>query len=187
MKSQLRKDYDQKRLAIDEKSVLQWSKTIIEKLSGLAEYQSANTVLYYVSKRGEVFTHDLIHKAFGKKRVVVPKGIEHPFGLGLNEISSFDQLAPGRFGILEPLGPCRVSPEEIDLVVVPGIAFDECLHRLGHGHGYYDRLLAQIRGKKIGLAFDFQVLERLPAEEHDVRLDMIITDKRILNFDGEIE
>ena len=91
------------------------------------------------------------------------------------------------FGILEPdpeVYPVTVEPNEIGVVFVPGVAFDRLGHRLGYGKGYYDRWLRGASAlEKIGLAFSFQVLERLPAEAHDVRLDLLVTEQDVLEFD----
>jgi len=79
-----------------------------------------------------------------------------------------------------------VNIEEIDLVIVPGVVFDKNLNRIGFGKGYYDKILNRLKpsAKKVALAHDFQVLEDIPAEEHDVKMDMIITEKNIYPFTG---
>ena len=76
------------------------------------------------------------------------------------------------------------NPDKLDLVIVPGIAFDKKGHRIGYGYGYYDRFLKTIKKKavKIGLAFDFQLIESIPEEEHDVPMNIVVTDKEILRI-----
>ena len=93
-------------------------------------------------------------------------------------------LRPGRFGILEPAKDCPEIPlNQLDLILVPGVAFDLNGHRLGRGRGYYDRLLAQADGIKCGVAFDEQIQPELPAEPHDIAMDYLLTPTRWLVFD----
>jgi 5-formyltetrahydrofolate cyclo-ligase len=105
-----------------------------------------------------------------------------PAGLALHW-SELEDLQPGYCGLLEPTeGMAEAAPDEIDVVLVPGVAFDERGHRLGMGGGFYDRLLADLPPEvmKIGLAFDEQIVEAVPREEHDVVLDAVVTPSRIL-------
>ena len=74
----------------------------------------------------------------------------------------------------------KISIDEVDLIIVPGVGFDSCGNRIGHGKGYYDKLLKNSKASTIGLAFEFQVIEKIPSEKHDVSIDMIVTEKRIL-------
>ena len=180
MKTTIRENISKQRLSLPEEKDRCLSKEIVRRLEQEPRYRTAMAVLYYLSKKGEVRTHDLVRNALGKKRVIVPKTVREPLGLRLCEISSFGMLRPGMFGILESAGVCDVPPEDIELAIVPGVAFDERGHRIGHGFGYYDRLLAGMRAFKIGLAYDFQVVPLLPAEEHDIKLDMILTEKRVI-------
>jgi 5-formyltetrahydrofolate cyclo-ligase len=95
-------------------------------------------------------------------------------------------LTAGRFGILEPK-PEAVRPvasDQIDATLVPGLAFDETGNRLGRGMGYFDRLLRGVRGVKIAMAYDFQLLNEVPAEAHDTPVDFIVTEKRVLKIRG---
>jgi len=97
-------------------------------------------------------------------------------------------LSPGRFGIPEPRPECPALPlKQLDLVLVPGVAFSPCGARLGRGRGFYDRLLRRVSGRKIGVAFDEQIVEAIPSEAHDEPVDGIITPTRwidALNFTG---
>ncbi len=98
-----------------------------------------------------------------------------------SQIRSFDDLQKGTFGILEPKPEAMhlVAPEELDLVLVPGIAFDKRGYRLGYGGGFYDAFLAQTKMVKVGLAFDFQIVDLLPTREEDERVDLIVSEKTI--------
>jgi len=93
------------------------------------------------------------------------------------------ELRKGRFGILEPAAPVFAKEDELDLIIVPGTAFDFSGNRIGRGGGFYDRLLPQYRAVRTGICFDFQCLETVPAEEHDIRMDWVVTETRILKIE----
>ena len=109
--------------------------------------------------------------------------IEAPGVLGLHVVKHELDLVPGPFGLAEPTAAApRMAHESVDVVFVPGIAFDLSGLRLGYGGGYYDRLLPSLRRDclRIGIAFDSQILDEIPAEEHDERVDLIVTDARVI-------
>lgn len=155
------------------------SEAIWRKLFRLAVFRRAKTVLCYVSLPYEVQTRQLIEQMLeAGKRVVVPRVRKRT--LVLSELINPDEdLAPGSFGVWEPrpsaLRP--VSVETLDLVVVPGLAFDRQGQRLGHGQGYFDRLLARLpkTTPAIGVCFDFQLLDRLPADPHDQAVQAVLS------------
>ena len=91
-------------------------------------------------------------------------------------------MKPGAFGILEPEPVDEVSLGEVDLILVPGVTFDLTGHRIGHGHGYYDKLLEKAKAPKIGLAFECQIVEKIPHEEHDVELNKITKEGHVVNI-----
>jgi 5-formyltetrahydrofolate cyclo-ligase len=158
------------------------SAAIISRLETLPTFQHAQIIQTYVALRHEVDTHELIRRLLrAGKQVAAPK-IARPNELQQYFIKDFSELQPGAFGILEPQAhPSRLaSPEQFDLVLVPGLAFDRAGHRLGAGKGYYDRFLAQIKAPKIALAFDFQIVARIPVEAHDQQVDLIVTEKEVI-------
>lgn len=151
------------------------SERIAARVIALKAYESARTVLCYHSTGGEVDTLKLIERMRSDgKAVCLPAIIEK----GVMEARRMDCLVPGPYGIPCPEGPV-VPPEEIDLILVPGLAFDKDCQRLGRGGGYYDRYMPKCRGEKIGLAFDCQVVERLPLAAHDAQLDMLATESAL--------
>jgi 5-formyltetrahydrofolate cyclo-ligase len=97
----------------------------------------------------------------------------------IRQYKSEQDLKVGKYGILEPVGAVLDNPEEINLVIVPGRAFDIRGYRLGRGKGYYDRLLTKMRAIKIGVCFDCQYIFRVPAEEHDIPMDYVVCRKLI--------
>ena len=150
-------------------------------LSALAPYRSAAAVLWYVSMPSELATAPAIEAALADgKRVAVPwcDGDD----LGLWRLEAVGELEPGTWGIPEP-PPARrgeparrTAPEAIDLVVVPGLAFDRRGRRLGHGKGYYDRLLARSPAVRAGLCYDAQVFPEVPAGPLDAVMDWVVTE-----------
>ena len=147
------------------------SRAIQRKVCRLAVFRKARVVCCYVSLPYEVETWQLIERMLeAGKRVVVPRVRNRT--LQLSEVSDpVRDLAPGAFGVWEPtpqtLRPVDVG--DVDLMVVPGLAFDRQGHRLGHGQGYFDRLLARVpkTTPTVGVCFDFQLFEHLPTHPHD--------------------
>ncbi len=159
------------------------SSAIAKKLMATEEYQKATAVLFYAAKGNEARTEMLIRKALGEgKLVLLPITNTAAKELEISEIKDYDSdLKKGAFGIMEPKGKTDADEKLIDAVIVPGVAFDREGHRLGHGHGYYDKLLHKMtKAAKIGLAYDFQVIEKLPRESHDHPMDVIVTESRVI-------
>ena len=178
LKAQLRKTALAARRAIPDKT--RKSELIAERVFCDPDFVAARTVALYKSLNSEVCTDLIISHALGQgKRVVLPK----VFGdtMGFFEIREGEKLQKSSFGVLEPAGEesRRVSPEEFDLVLVPGLCFDRGKNRLGFGRGYYDRFLALTRGKAVGLCFDEQLCTAgvIPTDEYDVKMHKIITEK----------
>lgn len=179
-----RRRFLESRLTLSLKDVKTMSEKIISSLFSLQEFKKAVTVMFYADARNEVQTREAIKLALAMgKRVVLPK-VKKDRGLLAVEIKDISDLKPGTFGILEPESDDGLEPEVIDLVVVPGVAFDRQGHRLGYGAGYYDGFLPKLRPgvKKIALAFELQVAESIPVEEHDVKMDTLITEKCVYRF-----
>jgi 5-formyltetrahydrofolate cyclo-ligase len=122
---------------------------------------------------------DALH---ANKTVALPRFDSAAGHYSAAQITARSQLVPGQFGALEPAAGCPAIPlNQLDLVLVPGVAFDFAGRRLGRGKGFYDRLLAEVRGHKCGVAFDEQIVAQLPEEPHDVRVDSILTPSRWLS------
>lgn len=186
MKKDIRALILQQRNSISNSEIAQKSLLIKEELFGFDEFRQAQTILFYVSYGSEVATHDMIRESFaqGKKIVVPCTNTENKY-LSLSELQRWDDLEVGAYHIQEPRVECRceIPIDAVDLIVVPGIVFDCAGHRIGHGMGYYDRLLSKgITATKIGLAFELQLVKKIPAEHYDVPMDMIITEKRIIHI-----
>ena len=179
MKNQLKESILEKRDSLSEEEILEKSSQIKNKLFNLKHYKNSKTIMFFVSFKNEVDTHNIVREALKNKTVVVPKVAHHEIEPSV--IIDFDNLVSGKFGILEPIETMKIANKNIDLVLVPGIVFDKEGHRIGYGFGFYDKFLAKVpKAIKIGLAFDFQVVDKIPAEMHDVPVDLIVTEKRVV-------
>ena len=181
MKHKIRHEIKQKIKTYSELEKSEKSDIIKNKLFSEEEFKKAKVVMFYVSLKDEVSTFSMIDEAIKTgKKVCVPVILKEDKRLIAGEIKNREKdLERQHFGIYQPKsGKVKEVPlENIDLVVVPGIAFDRSNVRLGRGHGYYDRFLCALSGKTktIGLAFDFQVVENLPKDSHDIPVWKTIT------------
>jgi 5-formyltetrahydrofolate cyclo-ligase len=161
------------------------SRGICAAFTALPAYQAARTVMWYVDAGSEVRTrHTLPDALTHGKRVVVPWCVVETNELELFLLEDMTELVEGAYKILEPKAELRdlpaktVRPEELDLVMVPGTAFDPRGGRMGQGKGYYDRLLARARpdAPLVALAFDCQMFPDIPVAPHDVFMDLVLTE-----------
>ena len=155
---------------------------VLDGLSSSPEWQGARVVFAYVSVGFEMPTRPAIERAWDAgKRVAVPRVLDEPGRMEAVELQSFDELTTGYRNLFEPTGRTVLPPESLDLVLTPGVAFDRGGGRLGQGGGFYDRYLAVVRpaAKAVALAFSAQIVDSVPTEPHDRRLDAIITPTEI--------
>lgn len=166
-------------LSHDEKSSA--ALEVFERLEKSAAFLMADKILMYHSLPDELPTIEFLNKWGSRKRFFLPR----VNGVNL-EILPYDQsrLELGSFQIEEPQGDELTDPSELELVIVPAVAFDRRGNRLGRGKGFYDRFLQSTKATKIGVGYDFQLFEELPAEEHDVPMDIIITQSEYIVVAG---
>jgi 5-formyltetrahydrofolate cyclo-ligase len=183
-KQQIREQAHANRNAQEHKDEL--SREIVAKFMALPEYQSARTVLFYLDVRSEVRTrHSLTDALAGGKKIVVPYCVDGE--LELFHLEHMDELSIGMYRILEPkpelreVAAKRVEVTELDLIMVPGVAFDRRGGRTGHGKGYYDKLLEHAKPETplVALAFECQLFDEIPMQTHDVFMDKVITETAI--------
>jgi 5-formyltetrahydrofolate cyclo-ligase len=154
----------------------------------MKQIREGETVMVYTSKDNEVNTTHLITLLIERGNpVVVPVIVKEDTSLRLSYLRSLSCLVPSTFGVPEPLGnEIPATSEDVDIIILPMLGFDRSGRRIGYGAGYYDRFLAQNRNlRKIGIAFACQEYENLPAEEHDVPLDSVITEEGIVSLNGD--
>ncbi len=174
-KTALRRHFKKIRESLSEKP--EKSRRIQEKLLINPAILQANSVFLYLSIGSEVETLALMKELLSLgKRVAVPLCDKETKTMVAVEVAETRSLRPGTYGIWEPDPDSPVLPkEEIDVVLVPGLAFDKEGYRLGYGGGYYDKFLADFSGRTIGLAFSESVTDTLPREEFDLPVDEVIT------------
>lgn len=179
-KAHLRRGVLVHRDALPPASVEKIGEAFAARLWALPLWSSAKFPALYVSVAGEASTRRILEELFRAGRAVaLPriKGAE----LRLHRVTSFDELVPGKFGILEPRPDTpAVAPTEPDLIIVPGVVFDRRGHRIGYGKGYYDRLLAVTEAPALALAYGFQLVHHIPDEAHDRRMDYILTPDELI-------
>ncbi|OYT29210.1 5-formyltetrahydrofolate cyclo-ligase [Thermoplasmatales archaeon ex4572_165] len=181
------KEYLRSRLLVERKSlsideVNNKSKIIQKKLEECPLFQKSGNVLFYVSYGHEVFTHDLIKKSLQtKKNVLVSRSNTKTFMIDPIMVNNWTDLVNGAYGILEPTKENNHIYHNIDLIIIPGIGFDIQGNRLGHGKGYYDRLIEKNpKAALIALAYDFQIVNSIPTGLHDKPVDIIISEKQTI-------
>jgi 5-formyltetrahydrofolate cyclo-ligase len=185
MKKKIRQELLIKRNKLSIFDIKNKSKIIQNKLFEIPEYKKANTILFYISYKKEVDTHDMIKKSILiGKNVIVPISDTKNKKLILSKLNNWENLGISTYNILEPKEEYinETSIENIDLIIVPGIGFDIQGYRIGHGLGYFDKLLNKsIKSNIIGIAFEQQIIKKIPIEKHDISVEKIITEKRIIN------
>jgi 5-formyltetrahydrofolate cyclo-ligase len=183
-KQQLRQQAFASRAAQEDKDGV--SRRILARLFELPAYQQARTVMLYLGIRSEVRTREQIPEILASgRRVVVPFCQGHQ--LGLFPLRDLDELEPSGFGLWEPPPAARAQADkrcdvkDLDLIAVPGVAFDRRGGRLGHGKAYYDRLLHNARSDAVlvGLAFECQLFPAIPMGKRDVFMDLVITENGV--------
>jgi 5-formyltetrahydrofolate cyclo-ligase len=182
-KQALRKEKIRWRSSLSAEEALVKAQRIADTVRALPEYARARTILFYVSaKANEVDTHALIREALSRGvRALVPVTDFDRRELIVSELKNMDELAPVRFGLLEPRGDSirPTDPRDADVIIVPGVAFDRECRRMGFGGGYYDRLLATSNATTIALSYDGQLVELVPTDANDMPVDILVTETRI--------
>lgn len=150
------------------------SSQLLQRLEQLPVFRQSATILLYHSLPDEVHTHSFIEKWGQEKEIILPvvKGKE----LELRKYTGKNKLIKGSYGIEEPIGELVKDYDRIELAIIPGVGFDLQGNRLGRGKGYYDRLLPKLKAYKIGICFQFQVIEPIPFEFFDIPMDEVWTE-----------
>ncbi len=168
----------EKRKALSKDECNVKSLLIQQKLISTEEYRQSKVIVLYSSIHNEVETNFVISEALlSGKRVFLP--VVSAAGLLFRELPCLQTLRKGRYGIMEPEeSDSVIDPQLADIIVLPGIAFDMEGHRIGYGKGYYDKALHELEGsgKLVAFCYDFQLVDEIAGEPHDVRVDMIITE-----------
>lgn len=171
-KNEIRRKVKTLRVMLSEMEKKNAAEEVFSRLEKTAAFLLADRILMYHSLPDELSTHAFLSKWSGKKHFYLPR----VNGVNL-EILPYDEsrLELGSFHIEEPTGNEIVDPSEIELIVVPAVAYDRKGNRLGRGKGFYDRLLKTTRATKIGVGYTFQLVDEVPVEPHDQGVDIVIT------------
>ncbi|MDQ0218310.1 5-formyltetrahydrofolate cyclo-ligase [Peribacillus cavernae] len=181
-KKNLRKQLKAALQKLTESDYRSLSEKIALRLYSLEEWEKARVIGITISNHPEVDTRDIIKQAWEQgKEIAVPKCLPGNKSIQFRKIVSFDQLEKVYFGLWEPIPSIteKVSKDEIDLLVVPGLGFTRSGYRLGFGGGYYDRFLPSYTGPVLSLAFDVQLMPTLPVETHDIPVSKLITPEKV--------
>lgn len=184
-KNELRRTAHDNRNKQEDKDKL--SRSIVDTFMSLYEYADASTVMFYIDVRSEVRTRHALPEALDSGKNIVVPWCNDDGQLELFHLQTMDELETGMYGILEPLAELRCLPQkqvdlkELDLIMVPGVGFDATGARMGHGKGYYDKLLENARQDTplVALAFECQMFEEIPVAPHDIFMDKIITERNV--------
>lgn len=180
-KQSIRETQKRRRAEMDKELKARLDGDIAENVKRLREYGPAKTLLIYVSTPIEVNTRPIIEAAWADgKRVAVPRCIPDTRDMEFHYITSFDELAPGCFSVLEPSEDLPIVTDFTDcLMIVPGMQFDMNGYRLGYGKGYYDRYMVRFTGKSAGICYSNELKPYMHHGRFDRSVDMIVTDKKI--------
>lgn len=171
-KNEIRRKIRNLRSMLLEAEKLSAAEEVFSQLENTAAFLMADHILMYHSLPDELPTRGFLQKWNGRKHFYLPR----VNGVNL-EILPYDEtrLELGAFHIEEPTGENTVNPESVELIVVPAVAYDRRGNRLGRGKGFYDRLLSSTKATKVGIGYQFQLLDEIPVEDHDVSMDIVIT------------
>lgn len=171
-KSEIRRKMKALRSMLLEHEKMTAAEQVFAQLESMAAFMMADRILMYHSLPDELSTREFLAKWQDKKHFYLPR----VNGVNL-DILPYDEtrLELGAFHIEEPTGDNNISPDEIEMVIVPGVAYDWKGNRLGRGKGFYDRLLASTKATKVGVGYEFQMIDEIPIESHDVKMDIVIT------------
>jgi len=179
-KKNLRGIYSKKRLEMSNSDFLKKSEQICKKVLALPQISTKKNFSTYLPTNNEVDTKILIDDLIAQaKTVLVPCYFKRSKDYHFSKFTNWHQLEKGPFGILQPKNPKIVDSSGIEIAILPGLAFSKDGVRLGYGKGVFDKLLSITNALKISLAYDFQIIDEIPREEHDLLMDLIVTEKTI--------
>lgn len=185
-KSEIRKIMKEKLSSLSKPLYEHFSYLIAQRLFQDSDWKEAEMIGITVSNPPEVDTFQIIRKAWDEgKRVAIPKCCPDTKTMEFRTLTAFNQLESVYYGLFEPIKGLteKVEPSQIQLLIVPGLAFTKNGYRVGFGGGYYDRYLQHYNGKTLSLAFQMQLMDTLPFEKHDLPVGKIITEKGTLSID----
>lgn len=177
-KSKLRNQIAELKKQYTTKDLFLMSEEVFSVLEITGAFQDAKTIFIYNSLPDEVSTNDFIERWKDQKTFILP--IVSGKDLKLHKLSGNSVFKKSEFGINEPIGENFTNYREIDLAIIPGVAFDRKGNRLGRGKGFYDRLLPQLSAPKMGICFDFQLSDTIPTNDKDIKMDIVVSENDLI-------
>lgn len=187
IKNELRKEMIKRRNELNNVEKIVMDNKIIETFINTIEYKKCTQIFMYIGFGSEINTKKLIDYALNDgKEVYVPKVIKKD--MVFIRINNLENLVTSNYGILEPIGDkSDFNVDKLGIVIMPGVVFDKQGNRVGYGGGYYDKFLNTnvITAKKIALVYNFQIIDSIPSEKHDMKVDSIITEEKIIEISNK--
>lgn len=178
-KQKLRQEIAQQKKKYSTEDLLCMSEEVFSVLEITGQFNDASTIFIYNSMADEVSTAAFLEKWKHKKDFYLPV-VSSDNRLVFRKLDSDTKFKRSPIGVEEPIGEDFTDYKKIDMIIVPGVAFDRHCNRLGRGRGYYDQFLSKIKALKVGVCFDFQLLDNIPAEENDIKMDMIVSENDLI-------
>jgi 5-formyltetrahydrofolate cyclo-ligase len=176
-KKELRREMGEKAKAADPLVCSRLSEQVALRVEALPQFRAARTVALYSATAGEVSLSTLIGRWMGEKTLLLPAVDGND--MFFREFNGSTPMRRGPFGIMEPAVGEAFPPRDIDLIVVPGVAFSRCRQRLGRGKGFYDKFLPQTGAYKAGVCFEAHLVDIIACDPHDIEMDIIVTPKGV--------
>ncbi|MEG2738452.1 5-formyltetrahydrofolate cyclo-ligase [Clostridium sp.] len=187
IKNELRKEMIKRRNEINNVEKIKMDNKIIETFINTIEYKKCKQIFIYIGFGSEINTKKLIEHALEDgKEVYVPKVIKKD--MVFIRIDNLENLVTSNYGILEPIGDkSDFDVDKLGIVIMPGVVFDKQGNRIGYGGGYYDKFFNNnsINARKIALVYDFQIINAIPSEEHDIKVDSIMTEEKLIEISNK--
>lgn len=177
-KEKLRKEIATEKRKYSSEQLLKMSDEVFSVLEITGVFRDASTILIYNSMADEVSTKSFIDKWKSEKNFYLP--VVKDNHLVFRKLEDNTLFEKSKIGVNEPIGDDFTNLAKVDMVIVPGTAFDRSCNRLGRGKGYYDRFLTNVKAPKVGVCFDFQLKNQIPADERDVKMDMIVGENELI-------
>lgn len=177
-KEKLRKEIAAKKREFTQEDLLRMSEEVFSVLEITGLFRDISTVFIYNSMPDEVATQDFIKKWGNEKNFYYPVVVND--NLVFRKITGDTVYTKSKIGVDEPSGDDFLDFGKLDMVIVPGVAFDRKGNRLGRGKGYYDRFLSQIKAPKVGVCFDFQLYDQIPVSDNDIKMDIVVSENDLI-------
>ncbi|WP_029904520.1 5-formyltetrahydrofolate cyclo-ligase [Prevotella sp. 10(H)] len=177
-KDKLRKEISSLKRGFTQADLANRSEEVLSVLELTGVFQQAKNIFIYNSMEDEVQTFSFVHKWEAEKNFYMPVIVNED--MLWRKCTSSTVFKQSAYGIMEPVGDEFTDYKKVDLLIIPGIAFDRKMNRLGRGKGYYDRFLPQIKSPKMGICFEFQLLDQIPADKNDIKMDYIVSENELI-------